>query len=90
MLKNSHIFTHISRVGSWLYFHTTGETDKDMTSKKDIYLRWSVERLSEDMQHRGRPYAKCWAIKRITMQCFFNLLLLMPYFVRNNPERIVL
>lgn len=90
MLKNSHIFTHISRVGSRLYFHTTGEMDKTMTSEKDIYLRWSVERLSEDMQHRGRPYAKCWVFKRITVQFFFNLHLLMPCFVRNNPERIVL
>lgn len=65
--------------------------DKDRTPTKDTCLRWSLERLSKDVQCRGRPSVKCRTFKRIKMQVvFFDLLLLMPYFVRNNPERIVL
>lgn len=91
MLRNSHTFVHIPWVCSWLDFHDTGEMDKDRTPTKDTCLRWSLERLSKDVQCRGRPSPKCRTFKRIKMQVvFFDLLLLMPYFVRNNPERIVL
>lgn len=54
-------------------------------------LRWPLELLSKDVQHRGGPSAKYKEFyKKNDVGCSLALFLSMPYFTRNNPERVIL